>query len=190
VSLAALIVAIAGVVLSSLALGWQIASWLLTAGRVRLTLKHGALTGAMSYLKDVRRGPARAADLSLDPGAAATEVLAVVVRNVGRLPVTVERYGAELWGAAGSGSLIRRASPTRLLALQPIGDAIGPGLPHRLEPGTSETWLIRMDDVRAAVYATKGSNLGDARSCGMFVELGNGRTVRTRHNIGAPHGDA
>jgi hypothetical protein len=189
VSLAALIIAIAGLVLAGMSLGWQIAAWNLTGGRVRVTLKHGAMTGAMAITRAIGQDGALAtpADLRLDPGSGATEVLAVDVRNVGRMPVTIERFGAELLQPR-NGSLLSMLLPQRgALSLIPVADAIGRPMPHRMEPGTAETWYVRMHEVRALVYSAQAINPG-GRSVAMFVELGNGRKVRTRHSASVPTG--
>jgi hypothetical protein len=184
VTLAALIIAITGLVLASLSLGWQVAAWTLTGGRVRLTLKHGVATGAATITKPI--GPdgalANPAELSIDRGSGGTEVLVVHVRNVGRMTLTVERYGAELLQPR-DGSLLGMLLPRRgMVSFTPVGDVIGPPLPHPMEPGTSATWLVKMYDVRAMVHAAEQTISPGARSVGMFVELGNGKTVRTRHS--------
>jgi hypothetical protein len=67
-------------------------------------------------------------------------IVAVEVRNVGRLTVT-----ATSW---------RVATRPGGMALQPAGASIGPSLPHRLEGGETATWAVDMAPVKALVDAT------------------------------------
>jgi hypothetical protein len=67
-------------------------------------------------------------------------IVAVMVANVGRQPVTVARWGLR----SGLG-----------MSLYPAADSIGPRLPHRLEVGESETWAVDLAPVHAFIQATR-----------------------------------
>jgi hypothetical protein len=129
----ALAAAVLGVVLGALSLGWQAATYVLTGGRIKVSLRVGAMgPGGMVTTKP--------ADLSpgwLEPLAEqgyGRPVVSVRVANVGRQPVTVARWG--LKSRAGA-------------SLYPMADSIGPPLPHRLDTGESASWAVDMAQVHA-----------------------------------------
>lgn len=66
----------------------------------------------------------------------------------------------------------------------PVNSSIGPVLPHRLEVGESETWAMDMHEVRALMETTR-KVVARGRRVVAFgqVELGDGRTKRTREEI-------
>src|SRR5215471_18795961 len=59
-------------------------------------------------------------------------IIAVEVRNVGRMAVTVQRWSIK---------------HTRGVSFAPFGAQIGPELPYRLEPGAAETWAVAAEPV-------------------------------------------
>lgn len=128
----ALAVGICGVVLASLSLGWQTASYVLTGGRVKVKLLVGALGNG-----GIATGPAENLNADWLKGLASQgfsrPIVAVTVANVGRQPVMVARWGLK----SGLG-----------LSLFPSANGIGPSLPHRLGVGDAATWAIDMDTVR------------------------------------------
>jgi len=147
----ALAVAICGVVLASLSLGWQAANYVLTGGRVKVRLLVGAMgNGGMAT------GPTE--NLSPDwlEGLAkqgfSRPIVAVTVANIGRQPVQVTRWGLK----SGLGA-----------SFYPLTDGIGPSLPHRLEVGDAATWAVGMDTVQA-FFQTTNETLGKS-------QLGSGR---------------
>lgn len=152
--------------LACLALGWQVASWLLSGGRVKATLKHGVLGPGSAVTRPVGRSGGLMSLATLHAqGFIGTEVLAVDVANVGRAPVTVARYSGRLLGAG--------------VSFVPVADAMGPALPCRIDPGESQTWYADMAAVRALVATGQELQAG-ARQVRMAVELGTGKTVETR----------
>lgn len=167
-TVAAFVAGMTGVALSALSLGWQIASWLLSAGRVRATLRYGVLGMGGVVLRDADGGsaPVTVDDLQRQ-GANGPDVLAVKVSNIGRAPVTVASYSVR---HVASG-----------MSFVPIGEAMGPALPHRMEPGESKTWLAQMDTVRALVHASQVIRGGSLVN--MTVELGTGKIVTTRGRL-------
>lgn len=128
----ALVVGICGVVLASLSLGWQAASYVLSGGRIKVRLLVGAVgNGAMVT------GPVDSMTPGWFEGLAAQgfsqPIVAVSVANVGRQPVKVARWGLE----SGLG-----------MSLHPSANGIGPSLPHRLDVGDAATWAVEMATVR------------------------------------------
>lgn len=132
---AALAVAIIGLVLAVLSLVWQAVTFVLAGPRVKVRLKEGL------------RGPAGAViappSIYTDAGRAALEadgynehVLAVVVTNSGRSPTTVQRWSLHF----GNGVVYTHQLDPR-----------NPGLPHRLESHTTETWYASVDEIAPLV---------------------------------------
>lgn len=166
---AALVVSSLSFIVSGLSLGWQISSWLMSAGRVRVILEQGLLSGGAFYGKPVGRDGRRFAPEALaDQGLAGKEVLGVKIVNVGRAPVTISRYGARVHSAG--------------VAVTPVADAIGPNLPYRLEAGESESWYVEM---RTAVALLAGAQAlkPRAREVCMTAELATGKVKRTRRAV-------
>lgn len=156
-------VAVLGVLLGALSLGWQIASHMLTGGRAKAELLMGALgrggmaTGSVKSVDE-------AAMKDLAEEGFTQPVIVVRVRNVGRLPVTVTGWSI----ATGRG-----------VAYKPLGDSIGPPLSHRLEAGETEDWAVDATRIRAMVHTTVEVfkiPIGRVK-VGGNVSLGDGRTV-------------
>jgi hypothetical protein len=187
-NVASLVLGICGVVLASLSLGWQAAQHVLTGGRVKVRLRMGGIGNG---------GMVTAAPSSLREGwweqlaeqGYRRPIVAVTVANVGRLPVTVARWGLK----SGLG-----------MSMYPAADSIGPPLPHRLEAGESGTWAVDMGPVDAFIRATREvlgrpqaesgrprSTIGaiQAEMSGQkdavvgVVELADGRSKRSRETI-------
>ena len=185
---ASLVLGICGVVLASLSLGWQAAQHVLTGGRVKVVLGMGGLgNGGMVTARpdSLREGwwEQLAAQGYRRP------IVAVTVANVGRLPVTVARWGLK----SGLG-----------MSMYPAADSIGLPLPHRLEVGESQTWAVDMRAVEAFISATREvlgrsqaetgrprtmigavqAEMAGQREAAMgVVELADGRTKRSRETI-------
>lgn len=165
----ALVVAGLSLLVSGLSLGWQIASWLMSAGRVKATLHHGLLTPDFAYTREVGRDGAPA-PLEGFQGQRirGREVLGIEVINVGRAPVKVARYQVALARTGATAT--------------PLADSIGPDLPHRIEPGESATWYVEMDSVRGLVYAGQVIQKG-AREVYMTAELATRKEHRTKTSL-------
>jgi hypothetical protein len=107
-SVALLVVGICGVVLASLSLGWQAANYVLTGGRVKVRLR-----SAGSATADGHRAPNSLRANWWETVASQgfpQPIVAVMVANVGRQPVTVVRWGLR----SGLG-----------MSLYPAADSIG-----------------------------------------------------------------
>lgn len=91
-STAALLVSCISLVVSGLALGWQIAMWLLNGGRIRTRLMHGVVGRGGVAVGPVKRDSRRLNLGSLrSQGWNGPEVLGIEVTNVGRARVQVTR---------------------------------------------------------------------------------------------------
>jgi hypothetical protein len=134
----ALVVGICGVVLASLSLGWQAATYVLTGGRITVGLRVGGLgNGGMATAPPETLSQDWLENLASQ--GFSRPIVAVTVANIGRQPVTVARWGLK----SGLG-----------MSLYPVADSIGPDLPHRLDIGESATWAVDMHAVEAFIYAT------------------------------------
>ncbi len=138
-SVISLVVGICGVVLASLSLGWQAASYVLTGGRVKVRLRVGGLGNGGMVTAPPNSLRANWWENLASQGFP-QPIVAVTVANVGRQPVTVARWGLR----SGLG-----------MSLYPAADSIGPRLPHRLEVGESETWAVNLVPVHAFIQATR-----------------------------------
>jgi hypothetical protein len=98
-------------------------------------------------------------------------VVAVQVRNVGRLPVTVSSWSLKTMPGG--------------IAVQPVGQSIGPPLPHRLEGGESETWAMDRSGLMGVVATTASVLKIPVDRIGIRgeVTLGDGRTVRAKGSL-------
>lgn len=164
-SLAAFLLALVGLVVAMLSLGWQVASWALSGRRVKVNLLHGVQGRGGFATGKVKPG---GAPLNLgtmrSQGWDGIEVIAAEVINVGRAPVIVTRYSVHAVGAG--------------MSYTPLRDWIGPDLPFRLEPGASETWYSDIADARALVHSL-GAIGKSATHVYMTVTLGTKEEKRT-----------
>jgi hypothetical protein len=122
-----LVVAIFGLGLALLSLGWQAATFALSGSRVKVTIQRGYIGGGNMLV-----GPAKAFTAAIQAqlaaqGLATSEILAVEVRNVGRMPVNVEK--------------IDLVFDHGISLVPPHGIPGSPALPFRLEHGSSNTCL-------------------------------------------------
>jgi hypothetical protein len=154
------VVAIVGLGLALLSLGWQAATFALSGSRVRAEIKRGASGGGNAIIGPAEVWTTRTV-ASLATQGLTTEVLAVSVRNVGRLAVTVDEVAVVF--------------SNRGRYLPPEGSKGNPPVPWRLEPGSSKTWYAEAIQPRAYLAAAR---LPDQR-VRFAVTLGNGKTVET-----------
>ena len=171
-STAALIVSAVSLLIAGLSLGWQVAQWLLSAARARATLLYGAIGSGGVYVEQVgRKGQRYDLPALRSQGASGPEVLGVKVTNHGRASLVVENVSVK---AKGGG-----------MSLTPIGDRIGPELPHRIEPGANATWYTPMDGARALVSSSREVLHHSITGVYMTAELGTGKTVKTHNALRA-----
>lgn len=168
-AIAALAVALLSLVIAASALGWQIAAWLLEAGRARVQLRLGAFSstgaGLVTHAVDSKLDPDKAIRDLMSQGYTAP-VLAVSVTSIGRAPVTVQSWSAH---AAKIG-----------ISFMPLADLIGDPLPKRLEPGETYTWAAPLQSATALVDAGQVvRDTGGVDDVYVVVELGSGKKLRT-----------
>lgn len=186
---ATLVLAVVGLALSMLSLGWQAATFVLSGGRANVELLLGAVrSGGGGFVTMSVQNPAREWAVSLKDQGYTHPVVAVRVRNVGRLPLTVERWSivALLRKREVDGQLA--VAVLNLLTKRQEGPAmvypgpsvVGPPFPHRLEAGASEIWAADLADAEALLSGTKG-----VFSVAAKVALGDGRSYRSKHMIRA-----
>ncbi|WP_420366969.1 hypothetical protein [Curtobacterium sp. L1-20] len=167
-STAALLVSCFSLVVSGLALGWQVAMWLLNGGRVRVRLMHGVIGHG-----GVAVGPVRRNNRLLDHSAMRAQgwngpdVLGIEVTNTGRARIQVTGFGI-------------RQGNKGMSVNYPSGNAISPALPAWIEPGSSVTWYGELADGTALIYATAQNPAASGpRELRMSVSLGTGKSVTT-----------
>ncbi|MFC0674569.1 phosphoribosylamine--glycine ligase [Brachybacterium hainanense] len=166
----ALLVSALSLVLAALALGWQIAQYLLSAGRPKATLLHGLVSPSGVYSGTVR-ADGNGFDLGglRGQGTSGFDAVGIQVTNHGRAPVIIE--SVKLLPRGGAMSLV------------PVGERVGPDLPHKLEPGANASWFLDLD--HAARLAAASREVLKERVSGVYMtaQLGTGRTVRTRQTL-------
>lgn len=182
--IATFVLAVVGAVLAAASLAWQAATYVLAGGRVSVDLRIGALHAGGSGM--VTTAPEDAGQAWEERLAAQgyTQPLAVVrVRNVGRMPVTIERWSltcSRPTAASRNGSMlgaIAASRPQQLTELAPVTASVGPRLPHRLEAGSSETWALDGREVHNLARATLEVWQVPLVLIRGKVELGDGRTA-------------
>ncbi|HKS44988.1 MAG TPA: hypothetical protein VJT49_07690 [Amycolatopsis sp.] len=179
-------------ILSALSLGWQAASYAMTGGRVNVELRVGETDQTGSNLVTTPAGPdLNAADwlqTYANEGRSGRPVIAVRVHPKGRMPVTVERWSLVIMQDNPPqtlfGPLLLLLMPRELSELDIGHGSHGPPFPHRFEAGShSEMWVV--DGELASWFVAPEKERLDRRwlPIAAKVELGDGRTVRTRQRL-------
>jgi hypothetical protein len=169
--LAAFPVAVFGVFLGALALGWLLASRVQVVSRVKVELRVGALPpDGAKLISGPLRSTTAASMARLALLGYTRQVIAVKIRNVGRAPVTVMRW-----------SLVDHLGNS----LTPDTDSIGQPLPFQLQVGESQIWAVDAEAVRVMANATAVTLFSLSSSLQMFgrVELAGGRVVDTKARL-------
>jgi hypothetical protein len=163
-----LIVAILALVISVSSLTWQIVLYVLGGSRVRTELRIGALGpgGAVHGPPDARMNPAQLAEQGYNQ-----PILAVQVRNAGRLAVSVTKWDV-VFDNGGAVSHPR----------WDVNDAFP--LPYRLEPGDEAVWFCSAAPVNAAIKAFASSSR-PVRLVRARVGLGTGKSVTSKNSMPA-----
>lgn len=142
---ASFVISAAAFVVSGSAFGWQVLSWFLNGGRVKVKVPQGAVgdEGIMIAPRLTREtmGQLRRQGYR-DPA------LLVEVRNAGRMPIFVQHWG------------IRAGDDARYI---PTGGFLhGPNeLPHKIEAGETVTWALhgwQVDHVVAGAQLIAGND--------------------------------
>jgi len=169
--LAAISIACLSFIVAALALGWQVAAWLLDGPRVRAVLQHGVVGRGGVVVTTVNKD-ARLSDMSLmrEQGWRGPDVIGVAVSNLGRAKVKVTGFGV----------VLKRGG---LSANYPLSNEWSPPLPHWLEPGESATWYAPLQDAHALVDTTRRTVNPRAGGAQMKIQLGSGREVTTARHL-------
>lgn len=169
---AALLISAVSLLLAGLSLGWQIAQWLLSAGRAKATLMHGLVQREDPYVGPVAKNgsPFDLAKLRRQ-GIDGPSVVGIQVVNRGRAPLSVERV-----------SLCTRGGTLQFV---PIGDVRGPALPYRLAPGTNASWYVSEDNALRLVNSSREALGEPVIGVYMSAQLGTGKTVKTPQTLRA-----
>lgn len=166
----ALLISAVSLLLAGLSLGWQIAQWLLSAGRAKVVLMHGLVQGAGAFVGPVgKSGSPFDLDKLRRQGIDGPPVVGIQVINHGRAPLSVERV-----------SLCTRGG---VMQFVPIGDVLGPELPYRLEPGTNASWYVTEDNAARLAHSSRQALGEPVTGVYMTAQLGTGKTVKTPHTL-------
>ncbi|SRR6266851_5042921 len=168
VNVPTLAIAILGLTLSAASLTWQTASFRLSGPRVKLRLLRGFLMS-----DEIVSAPVDAPDpaqMMTRQGREGTPLLGVSVKNVGRMPTTIESASAK--------------TNTGVEFSQPRWH-INPEQNYRLEPHSSATWWVPMEAVARVVAATAAMKpeWNHPQDLRMAVSLASGRTITTRQHL-------
>lgn len=167
-AVASLVFSAVALALSGAAFGWQVLSWFLTGGRVKVHLRVGVVDRlSQRYFtlplgSDAIAGVRRAAEENGINGPAA---YFVTVRNVGRTAVTVQALGFraptnERYGTLGGGDW-------------------GDKLPKRLETGESATCVYDAQFLQDMAALQCHKHKIDMAPMWAEVELGTGKVVQS-----------
>ena len=151
-ALFASVVAVLGLVLAILSLGWQAYSFWQSGARIDIRVTPVAVSdeGMAEFVKTVL-----SASWNPDYG---TAMLMATIYNIGRMPVTIQRCR---WAA---GDIVYTGPPVaRWPATQ---------LPYRLEPQTQCASIVEFAVVRGM------ASMANSPKVWPIVELGNGKSVR------------
>jgi len=168
----ALLISALSLVLAGLSLGWQVAQWLLSAGRPKATLMHGLADGGQAFVGPVRKDGTgvNIADMHRQ-GITGSAVVGIQVTNHGRAPVVVETV-----------KLLPRGG---VMHFMPIGERIGPDLPYKLEAGANASWYMTAN--HAATLAETSREVLKEKVTGVYMtaQLATGKTIKTRETLRA-----
>ncbi|MFJ6163904.1 hypothetical protein ACIQH6_02200 [Micromonospora orduensis] len=167
-------IALYAAIVATFSLSWTVASWLLSTGRAKVEFYKGVVHNGTKYalLPIPKSG-----DMHVEPdmvsasSVAAEPALFVLVRNVGRLPLTVEQVAF----ATKSG--------------QRYGTFGGPdyGKPFNctIQPGSSENFGFRQQGFKEFAAATRGASAAGPVKIFAVVDLGTGKRITSKTRIRA-----
>jgi len=168
---ASFVIALLAFLLAVGSLAWQAATYVLSGGRVKVELMRGL---ARDSGGDMLTRPESMTPDTLQRLAAegyTRPVIGVLVRNVGRMPVTVSGWSLN-FSVPGA-------------AYRPLGAAFGPPMPHRLEAGASEAWVADERIVQATANTLVKATTEPISIRGK-IELGDGRSYESRESQSYP----
>jgi hypothetical protein len=161
-----LAVAIVGVVLSSAALMWQWFSYRLGGPRLRVELKKGYAGVGQLVSSPVNVE----ADAQMAAQGLNEKLLGVEVKNVGRLPISIDSAVARAENGASF------SNP---------GLPLNPEQGFRLEPSSSASWWVSWNAVRAMISATAAvkPEWNRPQKVWMVVRPAAGKDVKTKQHL-------
>lgn len=155
------VIAVLGLVLALLSLGWQVVTYIWSGSRVHVDTRFGIYLSSMLPGLMKSNQPTFLTDaLVTATGAQGFPGIMViaVIQNVGRLPVTIQEC---MW-------------QTKLDKFGAIDHPLGTPLPHRLEPGAQCLSVVDLATAIAVLDAPlRDKTVG--RQVWPVVQLGNGR---------------
>lgn len=162
----ALLISAISLVLAGVSLGWQIAQWLLSAGRPKASLMHGVSEGSGAIVGPVTKAkPSLRTSRLREQGMNGEEIIGIQITNHGRSPVSVEKV-----------ALCPRGGHTRLI---PVEQLMGPELPYRLEAGTNASWYLAFDIASVLIRASRHALGEPVKGVYMRAMLGTGKEIQT-----------
>jgi hypothetical protein len=158
-----------GGITGAAALSVQVGQFVLSGPRVKISV-HPAFLAPTGVVE----GRAGEGWRQPDVPWATTPGVALKVRNVGRLPTSVEHWTFDLGGGMGYGQedLIHNVA-----------------LPHRIEPYAQQTWYVTLDGLRAAIIAAAKVLNNHTARIGGRVTFADGREHRARRRASIPIGE-
>ncbi len=154
---------ILALILSGAAFGWQILSWFLAGGRIKVAFKAGAVssTGGFVVMNNVDKDEFK----RLQQKGFRDIAGLIEVRNSGRMAVFVQEVGVE----------------AKEVFAQDVTLLRGEKLPHKLEAGERETWAIpgwHVDDTRVSAEIAGSSSKVKA-----FAILSSGKKRHSKNAV-------
>jgi hypothetical protein len=173
--IATFMIAVAGLVLSTISLGWQGIAHVLTGRRVKVDLITGASLPDFTEMQ-VSHGAPPSPITTLRSQGYTIPIVGVRVRNVGRTSLTVTDWNFACY---------RGWLPWFPFARREFPFSVGGPVPCRLETGEGEEWLTRWslveNDVSVVAEARKIPVTRVRVRC--RVRLGDGRVRVTRKSV-------
>jgi hypothetical protein len=162
VEVATLVIAVIGVFLAGLSLAWQAATFLLTAPRVKVSLREG-FRGPLGIMLGPPSLYTEAGRAVMEQQGYIEHVLAIEAINHGRFPATVKDWSVRFGNGAAYGN---------------PADPLNPELPYRLDPFNSAIWYAPVEHLQAlqGAFTDQGDDAASARG---EVDLGTRKTIRS-----------
>lgn len=162
----ALLISAVSLAVAGTSLGWQIAQWLLSAGRPKAKLLHGVQGGGGAVTGPVGKdGKQFRTDRLRAQGFNGPELIGVQITNHGRAPVTIE-----------SVSVAPRGGSARFV---PQAQLMGPDLPHRIDAGTNASWYVDVEVGQLLVETSRTALEERVTGVYMTATLGTGKEIST-----------
>ena len=162
----ALTVSIISLIVSAGSLGWNVSQFLLGGARPKAQTLAGARVASGLVTWSPSDDHVQHMRILAAQGMGPVPVIAVRVVNYGRAPMRVMR-----WSVNGIGG---GATAT------PLGESIGPSLPHDLPAGSSEIWAVDLHWIMS-VAETSSEVLGaGTKELRVSVETGTGKALKAR----------